>query len=393
MITKDVLVESMQTLAKNDLMRLSAFQGRFCISIYIPTHQAGIETLKGEDALILKNQIKEIRIKLAGQNLSSRQTEELVKPVMDLVNDADFWRHQMDGLTVFVSDDFFEKYVMPVQFEPFNYLSTDFYIKPLLPLFSYDSRFHLLTLKKDSVRLYKGDKYAMDEVDISTLVPSRLEDVVGYDYEQKQVQVRSLGTARPGSFHGHGEAEAKDKNELLLFFREVDRGIMSRLNKYPEPPLVLCCLDYYFPIYREASSRNIYPKHVSFNPADLDRKELHAKTLEILQPHFGQNFERSRERFLIAHDKGKASSNIREIIPAAMQGRIDTVFLRDNFEIYGIYDQSTGGISITEDNTPPSVSLTNFIAKKVFENGGKVYVLDKAELPDNSTGINALYRY
>lgn len=301
----------------------------------------------------------------------------------------------MEGLAVFLSDNFFEKYILPVRFEPFKYLSNDFYLVPLLPFFNENGRFNLLTLKKDSIRLYEGNKYGINEIDISDSVPSRLEDVVGYDYEQKQLQFRTqTGSNKPGSFHGHGENEAKNKNELLLFFREVDRGIISKVHDSHEAPLVLCCLDYYVPIYREASShKNIYPQHISCNPANLDTRNLHNKALELLLPYFSQNFHGKKEIFLNAFDKGRASSNIREIIPAAMQGKIDTIFIEKGSDIYGVYDATTGGVSLQEDHTPPVVSLTNLLAKKVFEQGGTVYVTDKDKMPDSSSNFNALYRY
>ena len=395
MIAKDVLVESMTSINKNDLMELSQFHGKSCISIYIPTHRAGFETLNGQDSLNLKNQLKETRSKLANDGLNSREIETLINPVLDIVNDSDFWRHQSDGLAIFVSDHFVRKYTIPIKFEMINYLSSEFYIKPLLPLFNDDGLFYLLTLKKDGVRFFEGNKYGISEIDIDDSVPARLEDTVGYDYEEKQLQFRSqMGASRPGTFHGHGESEAKDKNELLLFFREIDRGIMSKLHDFQEPPLVLCCIDYYFPIYRESNThKNLFPQHVSCNPANFDMRTLHNNAWEILQPYFSQRLHRKKERFLISHDKGKASSNIREIIPAAIHGKVDTLFLEKRSEVYGIYDSTTGGISIYEDHHPPVVSLTNLAAKKVFEQNGTVYLLDQEEMPDPSSDINALFRY
>ncbi len=268
-------------LRKDDLLRLSGYHNKSCISIYIPTHRIGVETLNGQDSLNLKNQLKQIRNKLSLHGMNSREIEKLLNPVMGLVNDADFWRHQSDGLAVFVSENIFEKYTVPVKFEEFYYLSSEFYLKQLFPLFNNNGHFFLLTLKKDGVRLYEGNKYGLVEADIEGLVPSRLEDSVGYDYEQKQLQFRTqLGGNKPGSFHGHGESESRDKNELLVFFREVDKGIMSKLHDKQDSPLVLCCLDYMFPVYKEACThKNLFPQFISNNPADLDNRSLHERAM------------------------------------------------------------------------------------------------------------------
>src|SRR5574340_365667 len=175
-------------VTKDDLLRLSGYHNKSCISIYIPTHRLGVETLMGQDALNLKNQLKQVRNKLSERGLSSRETEKFLNPVRSLIEDTDFWRHQSEGLAVFVSEDIFEKFKVPIKFGEFNYVSSEFYLKNLFTLFNEYSHFFLLTLKKDEVKLYDGNKYGLTGVDIEGLIPSRLEDSVGYDYEQKQMQ-------------------------------------------------------------------------------------------------------------------------------------------------------------------------------------------------------------
>lgn len=387
--------ETIDLAVKNDdLIRLSEYHNTSCISIYIPTHRGGAETLNGQDALSLKNQLKLIRNKLSEQGKSVREIGKLVNPVQELVDDADFWRHQSGGLALFVSENIFEKYTVPVSFEPFNYLSSEFYLKPLFPLFNEYGYFFLLSLKKDEVKFYEGHKYGLTEIDVSDVVPSRLEDAVGYDYEQKQLQFRTQVGGNQLSFYGHGHSDTKDDNELLVFFREIDRGIMTKLHDQQQPPLLLCCLEHYYPVYLQAAThRNIFPQHIPYNPADLDRRSMHEKAWELLEPHFEQGLHNRKERFLIGIDKGKASSNIREIIPAAVAGRIDTLFLEKNSDVFGVYDLTTGGISIQEQQNLANVSLTNLAAKKVYEQGGYIYLLGKHEMPDGSSDINALFRY
>jgi hypothetical protein len=328
-----VIKEEKLVLTKDDLWRLSEFHNTSCISIYIPTHRAGIETLNGQDALNLKNQMKEIRTKLADQGMNSKQIEKLLHPLSDLVDNADFWRHQSDGLAIFLSDTIFERVRVPVQFDQITYISSDFYLKPLLPVFNDNGVFYLLALKKDGVRFFKGNKHGITEIDIGESVPSRLEDTVGYDFEQKQLQFRSAGG---GIFHGHNEGDTKHKTELLHYFREIDKGVISELHNSQEPPLVLCCIDYYVSLYSEANTyNNLFPNHISYNPADLDISSLHEKAWELLEPWFNRNFHDKKERFLMSLNKGKASSDIRKIIPAAVQGKIDTIFYRKRLMFTG----------------------------------------------------------
>lgn len=381
-------------ITKDDLLRLSQYHNSFCVSIYIPTHRAGFETLKGQDSLNLKNQLKEIKLKLIQLGMNSKEIENFTAPVLDLVEDADFWRHQSEGLAVFLSHDIFENYTVPVRFEEFNYISSEFYLKQVLPVYNDNGIFHLLTLKKDEIRLFQCNRFRLNPIKLSDSVPSRLEDTVGYDYEQKQLQFRTTGGINGGSMHGHGEGEASKKNELILFFRDVDKGIMSKLHDFQDFPLLVCCIEYYFPVYREVCThRNLYPQFISINPADLDAKSLHQKAWQIIEPYFTRSLHAKKERFLIGIDKGKASSNIREIIPAVIQGKVETLFLIRDAEVFGIYDPTTGGISIQEEQSMANVSLMNMAAKKVFDQGGSVYLLNKEEMPEPSSEINALFRY
>jgi hypothetical protein len=393
-ITKE-LTESMTMITREDLNELSEFHNAFCVSVYLPTHRAGEHTLRGEDALNLKNQLKDIRFKLEQMGMHGNQLENFLKPVKELVYDNTFWRYQAEGLAIFLSEDYFRTFNVPVQFEELNYISIEFYLKPLLPLFNDDGLFYLLTLKRDEVKLFEAQKYNISEVDISEVVPLRLEERVGYDFEQKQLQFRTQwGGNKPGSFHGHGENEWREKNELLMFFQAIDRGIMSILHDKQQYPLVVCCLDRAFPIYKDANTHtNLYPENISANPADLDVPSLHEKGRNLLHPYFMQHLEKSKDRMLQGLAKRKSSSDIGEIIPAAIQGRIDTLFLGKNYEVYGIYKPESNEVEIHPFPVLPAVSLTNLAAKRVFEQGGRVYILEKRDMPDIMSDISAFFRY
>lgn len=382
-------------IRKKDLLRIAAYHNTSCISIYMPTHRAGVEALNGQDAISLKNKAKEIKTKLISNGMTSNEIERLLNPVMDLVEDPDFWRHQSNGLVIFTADGFFAKYTVPISFIGRTYLSSDFYITPLIPLFNITETYILLTLKKDGARLYEGNKFGLSEIDIEGLIPSRIEDSVGYDYEQKQLQFRTqLGGNKPGSFHGHGESESRNKNELLTYFREIDKGITQLLHDRQDPPLIICCIDYYYPIFREACTyNNLYKDHLSINPADLDIRQLHSKAWKIIAPFFKNDLDLRKEKYMIGHVKGKSSSDIREIVPAAVMGKIDTLFINTNADIFGVYDPENNTVIINEEHTLSNASLINLTAKKVFEQGGFVYLLENHEMPDGSTDINALFRY
>jgi hypothetical protein len=57
--------EIMSLITKKEIVELHDVNQENCISIFIPTHRAGKKVLQQEDSLALKNQLKEVKNKLA----------------------------------------------------------------------------------------------------------------------------------------------------------------------------------------------------------------------------------------------------------------------------------------------------------------------------------------
>jgi len=219
-------------IKKTEVKELTNVENEYCVSIYIPTHRGGQESLDGEDQIHLKTQLKEVKSKLEERGMRADKMEEFVKPIQNLVDDSDFWRHQSDGLAIFLTEDIFKKYTVPVHFEAFNYVANEFYLKPLMPLFNGNGMFYILALKNDNVAFYEATRHSIVELELPDEVPEQLEDRVGYDHEQKSLQYRSeqQGSKSAAMYHGHGEGSAEEQNELKRYFRAIDKGLMTMLH-------------------------------------------------------------------------------------------------------------------------------------------------------------------
>ncbi|HSN08528.1 MAG TPA: hypothetical protein VLS85_05800, partial [Hanamia sp.] len=276
----------MKRINEKNLKELAAVHGLHCISVFIPTHITGDKDLRAGDALLLKNELKDIKRKLTLRGLAQTGLDALVKPIQDLVEDTEFWSRQEGGLALFISDNLFKKYELDIKFEPYNYVSTEFYIKPLFYALATNEDFFLLTLELEEVRLHKGSESGLQEIDIAKKVPSGLVEVVGSDYEQKSSQFKSQQKGHGYSvFYGHGEGKDENKTEINKYLREVDKGI-TKLLKGEKVPLVVAGADYLFSAYREVNSfDNLYDRHISVNPKLLGVESLHRRALDLLQPY------------------------------------------------------------------------------------------------------------
>lgn len=384
----------MALITKKEIEKLDGIHSETCISIFIPTHRAGEEVLERKDTLELKNQLKEVKNKLEKEEMGPRDINTLIDPIQELLDDSEFWRHQSDGLAIFSSDDFFEKYTLPVHFEAFNYVANGFYLKPLLPIFTGDGKFYVLALELENVKLYEQTRHSITEVVVDELIPSRMEDRVGYDYEQKSLQYKSGADGQGRAmYHGHAEADRDRKNEIARYFRALDKELMTLL-KDDTLPMIVASQDYLFSIYKEESSyKHLLDDPISCNLSETDTFLLHEMAWKKVAPTFDKERKEKITSFKQYEGTGRTSSEIEQVLPAALEGKIDTLFVENTEDILGIYYPEKRQVRVDEEPSPSSVSLLNKAAIKTFLNGGKVYLLEKDEMPNPYSKVNALYRY
>ncbi len=383
----------MALIDEKEFKKLTDFTGN-CVSIFIPTQRAGKEVLEEQNKTHLKSLWKEIKTKLSKKGVDKSEIEAIDAPIQKLLGNREFWRHQSDGLAIFAAKDFFEHYSLPLKFEAHYYINKEFYIKPIVPIFSGDGRFNLLSLQVEGVKLYEATKYSIGPVEIEDLVPQRLEDRVGYDYEEKTLQHKS-GAASMGqkNMHGHAGADRERKDEILRFFRAVDQGLNQYLQQ-EKLPLLVACQDYLFSIYKEANTyQNLYPEVVPGNPGDTDMIGLHEKAWQVIGSHFESQKREKLKQFEEQHNTEKTSAAVHDILPAIHQGKVDTLFLENQAEVWGTYDTETMKVEVEDQQNAENISLMNWAASKVLEQGGSVFLIENAQMPEKSSKLNAIYRY
>ena len=377
-----------------ELEKLSNYTNKHCVSIFIPTERGGKDVLEQKSMKQLNSAWNEAKKTLSKKGVDDATIEKMAKPVESLLSDKDFWRHQSDGLAVFTAPDFFERYTLPVNFEAYTYISEEFYIKPLIPAMNGDGKYHILSLQLDDVKLYEASRYSITPIEIEDLTPSQLEDRVGYDYKEKALQFRSQGEGgEKTQFHGHGGSERDVKVEFKQYFRAIDQGLKDYLHK-ENLPLVVYCQDYLFPIYKDANTYNhLVDEVIDGNPNDSDLLGIHEKSLKVADTFLNSKRDKKMERFKEESNTENTSSAATDIIPAIIQGKVDTLFVENRAEIWGKYHEDEMKVEISEEQTDDNTSLLNFAAKKTIEMGGNVYLVQDYLMPEKQSKMNALFRY
>src|SRR5690348_70579 len=97
--------------SRSDLDELVALDAQPAISLYLPTHVAGREIR--QDPIRLKNLLSAAAERLSATRRRP-EIEELLEPAGSLVGDEEFWRHQRQGLAVFLAAGFARIHKLPV---------------------------------------------------------------------------------------------------------------------------------------------------------------------------------------------------------------------------------------------------------------------------------------
>ncbi|AFZ58345.1 hypothetical protein H6G54_04250 [Anabaena cylindrica FACHB-243] len=387
----------MTLLSIDELKTLVANPETPCVSLYMPMQKAGPEIR--QNPIRFKNLIREAEERL---DTGIRHTEalNLLKPAMEL-DRVDFWEHQDQGLVILISPNLFRYYCLPIEFPELVVVGEQFHLKPLLHLINNDGSFYVLALSQKDVKLFAGTAHSFHEVQINT-IPHRLAETLLEDELQKGVQ-HGIGTPRgatasaqhPGSVHGQGSSDReKHEEDILQFFYAIDTALHEKLRE-EKAPLVLAGVEYLFPIYQEA---NTYPhlveESINGNPEVINLEQLHDEAWRIVAPSFQEEKKAAIELYqqFAGEDNGKATSDIKEIIPAAYYQRVDSLFVSVDDQTWGKFDSETSTVDLHAEPEPDDEDMLDCAAVHTLLNGGRVYTLESGEMPHGATAA-AIFRY
>jgi hypothetical protein len=382
----------MNALSKDEIKTLLGKHQGLCISIFMPTFRTGAESQQNQ--IRFKNLLRSAEEKLLAAGLRPQEIKTLLEPAQALPGNVPFWRKQSDGLALFLSADFFRSFCLPEAFDEQITVADYFHIKPLLPLFGGDKRFYILALSQNEIRLLEGTGQNIQEIELES-VPKSLAEALQIDEFDKQVRFRagSAGSAAGMAMvSGHGGVAADTKENLLKYFRLIDRGLHDLL-KDERAPLILTGVEYLFPIYREA---NTYPQLIEEgipgNPQGISAEALHRSALKIVSPYFQKAGNDAADQYRQSSGTGLTSADLGEIVPAAVNGRVGILFVASGHRQWGTYNGKSGAVQRHEQAAATSEDLLEMAAIQTFLNGGTVFILPPEKMPDTGD-LAALFRY
>jgi hypothetical protein len=386
----------MSLLSRDEIQTLTQTAGGPCVSIFMPTLRAGDTQ---QNPIRFKNLLRDAEERLAGWDLRNGDAAAFLDPARRLMDDRAFWEHQDQGLALFRSSDLFKTYRLPLTLRELSVVEDRFHLKPLFPLLTEDGHFYILALSLKSVRLILADRFTAREVDLGD-IPRSFEEAMGRltrQYRQFQASTSAKTVSRQPIFAGHGLGEDDLKAEIVKYFQIVDDGLTHlQVDIDRDAPFVLAGVEHLLPRYREASKlQHILDDGLTGNPEGLSADELRDKAWEIVEPVLTADRRKAAGRFGDLQGPGRTSTDLQDILPAACDGRVDTLFTARGIRVWGTYEAESRGVSFAEDQdrqTNGSEDLIDRAAVETFLRGGKVFAVEQRDVPEGYA-VAAVYRY
>jgi hypothetical protein len=362
--------------------------GRPCLSLYVPTHRTQPE--RRDDLTKYRVLTKQLEDSLR-TSYDDDEVSKLMRPFKSLLDDDDFWNQRKEGIAVFAAPGFSTAYHLERPVPELAIAASSFHLKPLLRIIQTLDTYHVLSINREQIGLYIGDRDGLKEVELHASVPRTVEDALGELVTEKHQTIASSG----GAPHVHGHSTIQDENEkdMERFFRAVDSAIMEHYSRPTGLPVILAGLPEQLAVFhRVRKNPNILLEGVTAHPGGMSRDELSDRAWKIIQPMKTAESQRQIERFKEALAAGKASSDPIEIAREAAAGRVAVLMVEADRQIPGSVDAETGEVRFDDLQQPDVDDLLDDVAELVLKKKGSVSVLEAEHMP-TTTGIAAHYRY
>jgi hypothetical protein len=364
------------------LQSLIALRGKPAVSIYIPTSR--ILTRVQAESLQLNNLLKVTGKQLGERGFDDATIQEVLAPAQALVKNADFWHQQRDGLALFLSKETFLTYQVPITFNTEIVVADNFYVKPLLPLFTKDRFFYLLTISPSRIRLLRGSRYALDELDIEELdteaISAQFSKTLHAQTSHDQPLLCAHAAAPNGEMLPVIDPSAIDNDELKRLFQQIDHQLSGFLHDQ-NVPLIIAGSKEILSIYQAV---NTHPHLVElYSRTDLDNlhsEDLQKKAWMLAAPIFAAEQSRKMAEYHHLENSGRTEVDLHHLLPAADQGRIETAFIAAHKPVWGTYDATQQQVTLHEESNSCACDLTDLLAMYTLLHNGDIYVVEPKEM-------------
>ncbi|UJF15773.1 hypothetical protein LZ578_00805 [Jeotgalibaca sp. MA1X17-3] len=371
----------MKQLSKFPNQELLSAEGPF-VTLYQKVELTPPNTER--EQIKFKNQLKK------AQNLLEEECEgpnchALLEQMEKVPNDKSFWAVNKGTVAFFFTPTETYYYRLNTSIQDSVEFDERPNVLPMIQEFQYIENYYLLCLNYDKFSLYQGMLNKIEPVELPEDAPTTIEEVMGYEYTNPQQNTGGIA----GSSNVHGTTELSDEREkdLKNYYRAIDTFIFENYTRESQLPVILFALTENQAAFRDISkNKMLSEERIESSPSQLNDQQIEKEVAKLSERVIKERHNAVLSRYRETTPQYKLGDQLQDLVVASMEGRIEILFIDKNIEVKGSINED-GILDYGGDN-----NLLNQVALSVMQKNGKVYVVERAQMPEMKD-VAAILRY
>lgn len=371
----------MKQLSKFPNQELLSAEGPF-VTLYQKVELTPPNTEK--EQIKFKNQLKKAQTLLQNE-CEGPKCNALMEQMESVPNDKSFWSVHKGTVAFFFTPEETYYYRLNTSMQDSVEFDERPNILPIIQEFQYLENYYLLCLNYNNFRLYHGMLNKIQPIELPEDAPTTIEKVLGEELTNQQLDTGGGGVS--SNIHGTTELSSEREKDMKNYYRAIDSFIFDHYTRETQLPVVLFALTENQAAFREISkNKKLSEERVESSPAQLNDQQIEKEVEKLSERVIRDRHNAVLQRYRETTPQYKLGDQMHDLVIASMEGRVDTLFIDKDIEVKGSID-SNGMLDYGGDN-----NLLNQIALNVMRTNGKVYVLQRAQMPDLKDAA-AILRY
>jgi hypothetical protein len=371
---------------RNDLERLIASEGGPHLSLLLPSPTT-VKDTQEEEGIRSGNLLRLAHESLTKYWMPDSEAHEFLRPLESLLLELLQLNPRRHSVAIFVCSQSCEVFRIDHQLNEQLTIAKAFHIRPLLPCLDEPDPYAVLTLSQQRVALFACTHTGLERV--ADVMPESFEKLEAELTVEPQTQVRAAAIGGRGGqgtvFHGQGGARDVEKVDLENYLKHVDNSVCTYMRQHLGTRIILAGVDSLTAMYRANSHCGSIVEHtLSGNVDHLSAEELQARVGAIATDELHER-RKQKEVSIREHDVPVAADP-EQVLIAASEGRIETLFIDRDATLHGIFMADQGTLKEVHhapsgDPGDSSHDLIELAAVQTIKTGGTVYAVPANDMP------------
>jgi len=367
---------------ESDLHALASSRGSHRVSLFVPLDRRE----PPRSPLHLKNLMEQAREQLEDE-LGVDATLQLFAPARSLLN----WVTPLKGegtLALFLSPTGEHgRFLIDETISPRVVVDDAFCIRPLAEA-APPGPFIVLCLSQQQVRAYASTSEGMTEMQLRDLPRNGLDDIPGAEAEHHDLQHHTQGTRGPAIHHGHRDDTKGEDERLARLCKTTVKALQS--SALPSPPIVVAATERLAAHFRRQSRGLSVVGELAGNHENTPLSKLRDEASSLLAEHQHERVGELGEALQLAIAQGRGAKDVGDVVVAAFDGRVDTLFIDRDAERWGTLDPAARSVEVHAEPRDGDRELIDMAVHFTLRHGGDVVPYVPL---DDRPGVAAIHRH